>query len=64
MSLTNNLHSLSALEYCLSLREQTWFRRGQWVYHRTYLKKDKVTQRNIDVSLKDFIVKDFKFREG
>ena len=49
----------SAFGGWLALGEQAGFRRKEWAQDRTYLKKHKDIQRNIDGSSAAFILKDF-----
>ena len=51
-----------ALGNWLVLGEQTGFRRKEWAQDRTYLKKHKSIERNIDGSSAAFIMCDFEFR--
>ena len=51
-----------ALGNWLVLGEQTGFRRKEWAQDRTYLKKYKGIERNIDDSSAAFIMNDFEFR--
>ena len=52
----------SAFGDWLVIGEQAGFRRKEWAQDRTYLKKYKDIQRNIDGSSAAFIMKDFEFR--
>ena len=56
----DNLYS--AFGDWLVLNEQSGCRRKEWAQDRTYLKKHKDIQRNIDGSSAAFILKDFEFR--
>ena len=56
----NNIYS--ALYYWLVFVEQSGMRRREWAQDRTYLKKHKDIQRNIDSSSAAFIMEDFEFR--
>ena len=62
LSKTNPDNIYSSLGDWLVLGEQTGFRRKEWAQDRTYLKKNKDIQRNIDGSSAAFIRKDFEFR--
>ena len=59
---TNPDNIYSALGDWLVLGEQTGYRRKEWAQDRTYLKKHKDIQRNIDGSSAAFILEDFEFR--
>ena len=58
-----NPHNLySALADWLILGHQSGFRRKEWAQDRTYLKKHKDIQRNVDRSPAAFILDDMEFR--
>ena len=59
---TNPDYICTSMGNWLVLGEQAGFRRKEWAQDRTYLKKDKDYQRNIDGSAVAFILNDFEFR--
>ena len=62
MSKGNPDNLYSAMADWLILGEQTGFRRNEWAQDRTYLKKHKDIQRNVDGSPAAFIIKYLDFR--
>ena len=59
---TNKHNIYTALSDWLVLGLQSGFRRKEWAQDRTYLKKHKDIQRNIDKSPSAFILQDMEFR--
>ena len=47
----------------LILGQQSGFRRKEWAQDRSYAKKHKVIQRNVDGSPSAFIITDMEFRD-
>ena len=62
-SYKTNPHNLYlALSNWLILGQQTGFRRKEWAQDRTYMKKHKDIERNINGTSSAFILNDFEFR--